>query len=215
MPSLRFGRGRFYRRLLLLFALIVAVGFGWGIVALGHVLHHEDPLERADVIFVLGGTHLERAAEAGHLFLEGWAPRILLSRHISDGAEVALRARGLAIPSVADIQRQALVQMGVPETAIDVLGVEQETTATETRELRGRFAGSGWTRIIVVTSKLHTARAALVLRRYFSGTGARLIVRASRYDEADVDRWWATRSDFRFALFEAQKLFAYWIGAAD
>jgi uncharacterized SAM-binding protein YcdF (DUF218 family) len=206
--------GRFRRLTIFILGIVIALAL-WMAVSLGHILYQEDALARADVIFVLGGAHLDRAAEAGHLYLEGWAPLILLSRHLSDGAEVALRARGLTIPSVADIQRQALVQMGVPATAIEVLEVEQETTASESRELRGQFAARRWSRIIVVTSKLHTARAGLVLRRYFADTGVQVIMRASRYDAADIDRWWARRSDFRFAVFELQKLMAYWIGVAD
>jgi uncharacterized SAM-binding protein YcdF (DUF218 family) len=215
MPPIRPRRGGVFRRVLLVSTLAVIAGLGWGIASLGHLLHHEDPLERADVIFVLGGTHLERAAEAGELFLEGWAPRILLSRPRSDGGEVALRTRGLAIPGVTDVQRQALVQMGVPEAAIAVLDVEQDTTASESQDLRGQVIANGWTRVIAVTSKLHTARASLVMRRHVQGTGTHLIMRASRYDTADIDRWWKTRSDLRFALFEAQKFLAYWVGVAD
>jgi len=41
------------------------------------------------------------------------------------------------------------------------------------------------------------------------------VMRASRHDRANVDRWWETRSDSRFALFEAQRMLAYWVGIAD
>lgn len=204
------------KRALLLSVLLVAGTVGvWGCRSLGHVLHKEDPLERADVIVVLGGSHLDRPAEAGHLFLEGWAPAILLSRPSSDNAAVALRARGLTIASVVDLQRDALMQMGVPAEAIDLLSVEHDSTAGESEVLLALFRERKWSRTIVVTQRMHTARAGLAFRRRFDGTGARIIVRATRYDRADLDRWWANRRDLRFALFEAQKLFSYWIGAAD
>lgn len=215
MPPARTRLGGPLLRLTLVVLVLLLVAAAWGLRTLGTRLHHEDPLARADVIFVLGGTHLERAAEAGDLFHEGWAPRILLSRPMSDGAEAVLTARGLEIPSVSDIQRQALVQMSVPARAIDVVGEEQASTASESRDLRARAVAEGWTRVIVVTSKLHTARAALVLRRHVAGTGVEIIMRASRYDEADVDRWWERRADARFAIFEAQKLVFYWLGVAD
>lgn len=215
MPPARSRLGGRFLRLTLVALVVLLLAAAWALRTLGSRLHHEDSLAPADAIFVLGGTHLERAAEAGDLFHEGWAPRIVLSRPMSDGAEAALAARGLAIPSVSDVQRQALIQMGVPARAITVVGNEQASTASESRDLRGRAATEGWTRVIVVTSKLHTARAALALRRYFAGTGVEIIMRASRYDEADVDRWWARRADFRFAIFEAQKLVLYWVGVAD
>ena len=184
-------------------------------MSLGHALHHEDALEKSDVIFVLGGSRMDRAAEAGDLYLEGWAPRILLSRPLSEGAEQMLRARGIDVPAIVDTQRAVLVSMGVPEHAIEALDVEQVTTATEGDAIVRIATARNWSRIIVVTSKLHTARARLTVMRRFKNTTTRVLVRASRHDRADPDQWWRNRDDFRFALFEAQKMIAYWVGLAD
>jgi uncharacterized SAM-binding protein YcdF (DUF218 family) len=203
------------RLALLLVLLVLAVGAWRLFLSLGHILHHEDPLERADVIYVLGGTRVERVAEAGQLFAEGWAPRVLLSRQIVEPAEARLRARGVAIVSETEMQRSVLEQIGVPPAAIDQVTAEQNATADEIEELADLSRVRGWTRLIVVTSKMHTARARLTLRRKFAGSGKEIIVRASRYDPMDVDRWWQKRSDFRFALFESQKLVAYWLGIGD
>ena len=208
-------RGALRRSFIPWFCALVSVIALAAFLSLGRILDQEDPLEHADVIFVLGGTHLDRAAEAGHLYLEGWAPKILLSGQAPDAAELALLARGLTIVSVAQIQVDTLVQMGVPPAAIDVVGADDDNTAGESLELRKQFAFNRWSRILVVTSRLHTARARLALHRYFAGTEARVIMRATRYDRANVDRWWTNRRDLRFGLFEAQKLIAYWIGAAD
>lgn len=216
MPRFHAHRGDRLRRFVIpwVFALI-SLSIVTTFLSLGRILDQEDPLEQADVIFVLGGTHLDRAAEAGHLYLEGRAPRILLSGQSPDAAEMALLARGLKIVSVAQIQVDTLMQMGVPAAAIDVVGASEDNTAGESFELRKQFAAKHWSRIIVVTSRLHTARARLALHRHFGGSGARIIMRVTRYDETDVDRWWTNRRDLRFGLFEAQKLLAYWIGAAD
>jgi uncharacterized SAM-binding protein YcdF (DUF218 family) len=184
----------------------------WLFVSLGHLLHHEDPLMHADTIFVLAGSRADRVVEAGDLYHEGWAPRILLSRQLSDKAEVVLRDRGIPIPSEVDFQRDILVQMGVPRSSIDDLGSEQITTATETDRLFELASANRWTRIVVVTSKFHTARTRLAMSRRFSGTPTEIIVRATRYDTANLDRWWASRADLRFAIVEIQKLVAYWVG---
>ena len=210
------GRGRRSTRLWpALIALALVAGAAWRLVTLGHLLHHEDPLQKADVIFALAGARLERVAECGDLFLEGWAPRILLSRDVRDGGEIALSARGIPLWSQIDLQRDTLVKMGVPAAAIEALETEQNATAMESDEVKRIAMSRGWRTVIVVTSKLHTARAALAMRRRFDGTGVQIVMRGSRYDPSDVDRWWITRGTFRFALFEAQKMLAYWIGAAD
>jgi uncharacterized SAM-binding protein YcdF (DUF218 family) len=213
MPSASSRRRRpSRRRYLLIFFVLLCAGLAWTFVSLGRILHHEDQLARAELIFVLAGRRVERVAEAGDLYLEGWAPRILLSRELMDAAEATLRARGLELPAEIDVQRSVLLQMGVPATAIDALTVEQVTTATESDELRRLALEHGWRRVIVVTSKMHTARARLAFRRTLADTPVEIIMRASRYDEANIDQWWQSRSDLRFALVEAQKMVAYWVG---
>lgn len=197
--------------------IILALAFGgWRLfVSLGRILHHEDTLATADAIFVLGGTRVERIAEAAALYREGWAPRILLSRQVSEPAEVHLRASGVQIPTETQLQRAVLEQMGVPPDAIDEVRSEQVATATEVEELGRAATTQRWSRVIVVTSKLHTARSRLAMRRHLAGRGTVVIMRASRYDTSDIDRWWANRSTLRAALFEAQKYLAYAVGIAD
>lgn len=203
------------RLALLIVAVTLALG-GWQLfLSLGRLLHTEDPLVKADVIYVLSGTRVERVAEAGHLYLEGWAPGILLSRQISEQAENRLRATGLRIPTETELQRNVLHQMGVPAGAIDEVPSEQVATANEVDELAQVATERNWHRIIVVTSKLHTARSRLAMRRRFEPLGRQIIMRGSRYDANDIDRWWSNRSTFRFVLFEAQKYVAYAIGIGD
>jgi len=213
MPTRRSGRSRF--RLALLVGVIALTGGAvWGARSLGHVLHHEDPLERADAIFVLGGRYLERVAEAGDLYVEGRAPIIVISRQLPDYGEEALRARGFDIPGETDLQIRALTQMGVPPSAIHVME-PQAATAAEAETIKQVAVQRGWNTIIVVTNKLHTARARLVVHRHLDNTAVRVVMRGTRYDHADLDHWWRTRSDLRFALLEAQKMLLYWIGIAD
>jgi uncharacterized SAM-binding protein YcdF (DUF218 family) len=205
--------GRF--RLVLAFVVIAAlVAIVWTGRSLGRLLYHEDPLDRADAIFVLGGSWLARAAEGGDLYLEGRAPLLVLSRELPDYGEEALRARGIDVPGVTDVQVRALVGMGVPRQAIEIIE-PQEATATEAARIAELAAARGWKTIIVITDKLHTARARLVMTRHLAASQTRVLMRSSRYDPADVDHWWYRRTDFRFALFEVQKLLAYWIGVAD
>jgi uncharacterized SAM-binding protein YcdF (DUF218 family) len=206
----------FSRRVWLGLAFSIAlIAAAWRVATLGRLLFHEDPLQKADVIFVLGGTRLERAAESGDLYLAGWAPRILLSRQAQDGAEIEFARRGMPMPTEPELQRDALVRMGVPADAIEIVTDDQPATAMESDVLATTAAARHWRTVIVVTSKLHTARAALSMRRRLDGTGVQVVMRSSRYDPSDVDRWWTTRGTFRFVLFETQKLFAYWIGIAD
>jgi uncharacterized SAM-binding protein YcdF (DUF218 family) len=196
----------------LLILLLLAFPLG---PRLGPWLIAEDPLEKADVIFVLGGTRMERPLEGADLYKAGWAPRLLLSRQLRDGGELELKARGISYPTEADMQRTILGGLGVPIEAIDILDDDQVSTSAEGRALVNRAMQSQWKRIIVVTSKMHTRRARLALRRQLTPLGITLIMRGSRYDSMDPEHWWHDRDDLRFTLFEYQKLALYWLRIAD
>ncbi len=194
--------------------LLLLIAFPVG-PRLGPWLIAEDPLVKADVIFVLGGTRMERPLEGADLYKAGWAPRILLARQLRDGGELELRTRGISYPTEADLQRSILGSLGVAPEAVEILDDEQVSTSAEGRALLERAIERHWTRIIVVTSKMHTRRARLALRRQLAPSGIEVIARGSRYDSMDPDHWWRDREDLRFTLFEYQKLALYWLRIAD
>ena len=192
--------------LFLILALLLPRAGAWLVVA--------DPLEKSDAIVVLGGTMYERPLEAIDLLNDGWAPRIYLFREIADWGEVELLKRGVPYTRSVDVQIDAMVRLGVPRDAIRVLDQANSTAEESTHVLR-LVTREKYSRVIVVTSKQHTRRARLVMRRRLDGTGVEVIVRPSRYDLSPVDRWWSNRSTLRFTVFEAQRLLGYWIGIAD
>ena len=205
------------KRLLVRSALIGAPLLLLAIFALsrlGAFLVVQDPLARADAIFVLGGTRYERPLEAVELYHAGWAPAITLMRQVSDDGERHLMERGVPYQREVDEQIEVMGRLGVPQSAILVMN-EANSTADEAAALRDLATRQGWKRVIVVTSKQHTRRSRLVMRRRLAGTGVEVVMRSSRLDSADVDRWWQSRSTLRFTLFESQRLLGYWIGLAD
>ena len=203
------------RRIML--ALLVLAGFTvvWLLFYGGRYLQHEDPLQKADAIFVLAGTRAERALEGVDLYKQGYAPFIVLSPGRLEDSEVMLRARGIRFPSDAELARDVMLQLGVPQGAILATNGYVDNTAQEANLLRVMVKARGWHRVIIVTSKYHTRRAAFAFKRGLEGTGAQALMRASRYDSSDPASWWRRRSDFRFASSEWQKLIAYHLGLAD
>ena len=204
---------RFLRRgafiaapLIIILALVVPRAGAWLVVA--------DPLDKSDAIIVLGGTMYERQLEAVDLLKEGWAPRVYLFREIADWGEVELINRGISYTRAVDVQIDAMLKLGVPRDAIHVLD-QANSTAEESAFVEALVKRDKLARVIVITSKQHTRRARMVIRRRLEPIGVQLIVRPTRYDRSDVARWWANRSTLRFTLFEMQRLVGYWIGIAD
>src|SRR5262245_6317516 len=187
----------FVRRASAFAALALVLGGVWLLLEGGRFLQHEDPLEHADGIFVLAGTRLERPLEGVDLYKAGWAPLIVLSPGRPEPSERLVRERGISFPLESELQRNALIQLGVPASAIVADDGSVDNTASEANLLRALVIARHWHRVIVVTSKYHTRRAGFAFRRGLAGTGATPIMRASRYDLFDPDRWWRNRSDIR------------------
>jgi uncharacterized SAM-binding protein YcdF (DUF218 family) len=196
---------------LALFLLAAAVAV-WLPAYGGRYLQHEDPLQKSDAIFVLSGTRLERPLEAMDLYKEGYAPLIVLSPGRPEYGEYLLQQRGIPFPTEAELQRDALVRSGVPATAVAATSGYVDNTGQEASLLRAMVKANHWRRVIIVTSKYHTRRAAFAFRRALEGTGTEVVMRASKYDPSDPANWWRSRPDFRFASSEFQKLLAYRLG---
>ncbi len=192
------------------FLLISALAFP----RLGAWLVVEDSLEKADAVVVLGGTMYERPMEAVELYKEGWAPRIYLFRQVADWGEAVLVERNFQYTREVDLQIEVMGRLGVPREMIFILE-QANSTAEESDDLLALVTREKFSRVIVVTSKQHTRRARLVMNRKVNPVGVTVIVRPSRFDRSDVDRWWANRSTLRFTLFETQRLFGYWLGLGD
>src|SRR4051812_3332844 len=98
--------------------LAVAAFAVWLPIYGGRYLQHEDPLQKADAIFVLAGTRIERPLEAMDLYKEGWAPLIVLSPGRPEEGEYILRQRGIPFMTESEQARDALIRSGLPVAAV-------------------------------------------------------------------------------------------------
>ena len=178
----------------------------------GRYLVRQDSLEKADAVVVLAGARAERWLEGVELYREGWAPRIVISPGRIEPAELQLRSMGIRFPMEAELVRDAMVQMKVPDAAIETFPGSPDNTAQEAAAVRELAVSGHWSRLIVVTSKYHTRRARFAFVRELKGTNVQILMRASRYDTATPERWWSSRADARSVAGELEKLIAYKLG---
>ena len=212
MPPSPNRQGGRFRHIIFVLAVVVVAAGSYACVQLGSFLYSEDPLGKADAILVLAGTRMERPLEAADLYLEGWSRRVVLTEEEPDSGIVALERRGVGLPSNATIARDVMVRLGVPLDAVEILPGIHNSTAHEADTFRRTAESRGWKRVIVVTSKFHTRRAAFAVRRAMDRSGIEVVMRGSRYDRADPAHWWRTRSDVRWTVSETQKLAGYMLG---
>src|SRR6185369_12517092 len=123
------------RRALLAAMLAIVAGGAWFVYYGGCFLQHDDPLQKADAILMLGGARAERCLEAYELYKAGYAPVIVLSPGRLEDAELLLRDRGVRLPPEVDLQRDVLRQLGVPAERTLTLPVFVDNTAQEAEAL--------------------------------------------------------------------------------
>jgi len=175
----------------------------------GRVLVVRDPLPaRADAIVVLAGSIPDRALEAAALWRDGVAPRVVVTRERPPQGEAALRRHGAELPETAAELRRVLVRLGVPADAVTVLRRRAISTETEARTIARWACSRGLRSLVVVTSKPHTRRARLILRRTL-GPRVALAVRPSRWDTFSPRRWWSVRRHAKTVLAEWERLAHY------
>lgn len=171
----------------------------------GRALLRPDPLAHADAMVVLGAFRLERTFEAGSLYNEGWSGRVILLRSPYLASPDLLRRVRVRVPIWIDIQKDALVQMGVPSNAIIESTEELENTRREAAWVTDLARRSKWRRILVVTSPYHTGRAG----RYFraaAGPSLDIVMRANRFERIDPDHWWRHAVDRHDVVYEYMSL---------
>ena len=200
------------RRAAAIALLLSAATLVYGFFTVGTFLARQDPLVRADAIFVLAGTLIERPLEAADLYSAGYAPRIVVTRATAEEATGAVEERGVRVPTTLDLTRDILLQLDIPEEALITPERIHDNTGEEAQTLRALALQHGWRRVIVVSSTYHLRRVALACRRALRGTGVEIVLRGSRYDPSQPDRWWSRRSDIRWVASEVPKVVAYALG---
>jgi uncharacterized SAM-binding protein YcdF (DUF218 family) len=203
---------RLVRRAGALVALLCALAALAGCPYAGRYLIIDRPLQKSDALVVLSGAQVDRWLESVDLYREGYAAQILLSPGYEDPLGDQLRAQGIRFPRLIDVQRNAMLQLGIPPAAIEIMPRGYDNTADEAAGVRTIAQTNGWRRVIVVTSKYHTRRTLFAFERELRGTGIDVQVRGSRHDRVTPDGWWKNRSDLRWVVSELQKLAAYRLG---
>ena len=175
-------------------------GFGrWLVVS--------DPLGPADFIYVHAGHLPVRALEGADLYREGLAPEVWLAATVPTEERAALEAVGVEVPSEWHWSRQVLLVRGVPADAIRLLPVEVANTRDEIVAVADELRRAGKSKVILVTSRQHTRRVR-TLWRGARQRGLEAMVRPSRHDPFDPERWWTNTDDGEAVLHEL-------IGIAD
>jgi uncharacterized SAM-binding protein YcdF (DUF218 family) len=187
MPQLR--RRRF---LILLAAPVVFAALLYGfrlsiLTGIFNFLVIRDRLVPADVIFVLNGDTTVRPGLAANLFQQGLAPKVVIAR-AADSPAVLLGA----YPNVTDSNLIALRKLGIPEARIEELRPDHGVTSTyeEAQALLAYTKKNPVTKVIVVTSELHSRRARFIARTVLGNPAVQVMMAPVPDLKYGAGNWW-------------------------
>jgi len=167
-----------------------------------------DPLQPADMIFVLNGDYNTRPFRASELYQQGLAPIIVIAQSEMLPAEKL----GLA-PNDTDVSINVMKKLGVPPEKIVVLPTEGGVTSTfdEANALRQYIEFHNIHSLILLTSAFHTRRAKWIFDRELAGLPVRLEVAAVPSYGFDESNWWQSEDGLITLNNEYIKLAYYFL----
>ena len=144
---------------------VIFVVLAW---AVARALVVEIRLAHADAILVMAGApvYFVRVAEAGRIFLEGRADKILLT---NDGVRGSWSNTLQRNPLYYERATLRLIQAGVPTSRIELLPGDISGTYDEALLVRRYAQTHALHSLIIVTSDFHTRRTLLAVRHALRG----------------------------------------------
>lgn len=189
-----------------LLSLLFVVTVGASFRGVGRWLIREDSLQTSDIIVVLSGSMPLRAEEAARLFLMGYAPKVWISRPESVATEPGKTAESEAI-----YNRDALIRLGVPASAIWIFPEPIVNTKQEIEEISRQMIMTGEHKVTIVTSPQHTRRVRTLWGR-LANRHLEMSVHAAWQDSFDADHWWRNAQNVRAVRRELMGLLNAWLG---
>jgi uncharacterized SAM-binding protein YcdF (DUF218 family) len=170
------------------------------LAALGESLVVSDPLEHADLIYVLGGDFWgSRVLLGARLGSQGWAPKVLLGGSLYSGG-------GYVNAYASDLAVDFAVKQGYSRNLFMPVPIVARSTIDETLVVRPIFHRLGAKRIMLVTSNFHSRRALQVFRLFLPEFDFR--VEGAVDDAFDPSAWWKKPEERHLLFSEYEKMMA-------
>lgn len=195
---------------------ILLLFLGWLFLApfFANMLIIEKPLEKADAILVLAGSHtyIERTQKAAELFKKGIAPRIFLT---DDGEQSGWSRIEKRNPPFVELARNSLITNGVPSENIEILAPPVSGTIYEARILTEKAKSANLKSVLIVTSAYHTRRAFSTFQKTFAEnnqtTQLGIVAPPTGIQTPPPYRWWLSRFGWQIVAGEYVKSVGYWV----
>lgn len=202
---------RIFKFLTTFFVLLVI----WIFLAplLANLLIVEKTIERADAIWVLGGsaTYLERNRKAAELYKQGFAAKIFV---VNDGVLGGWNKQEQRNIPFSELAKRELVAQGVPNDAVEILPKLVEGTKDEADLFVAIAKERNLKSVLLVTSAYHSRRTLWTFDRAVLKNNLSVEVGLQSpptgVQTPPPFTWWLNRKGWRVVGEEYVKIPYYW-----
>lgn len=201
-------------RSLVLAVILVLAGFAFPSLVfypMGELIAvHDDSIRDADAIVLLMGEPSVRPKAAAKAFQDGLARSVVFVKPEPQAIELEQ-----IVPDEVFVTTKVLLKYGVPRDKImvvDALGAAS-STVEEAIILRHYFETSAQipSRLVLVTSWPHSARARWIFRKVFEGSSTKIEIHAISEIPFSTKNWWKSERGLLFVFEEYVKWARYLI----
>lgn len=166
----------------------------------------EDPVQKADVMFVLSGGGYDRGNEAAKIMREGFVNNIVCT-----GGNPFVELKVFNIDTLeSDMTVADLRRLKIPDSLITQ--IREGTSTKEESEIILKYCVKNKIKkAIVLSSKLHTHRINEVFRKKLKDAGVQLIVRGAPSSRFNEMQWWQSEEGLIAVNNEWLKRIYYWL----
>jgi uncharacterized SAM-binding protein YcdF (DUF218 family) len=211
-------RPRWQRRVIKLalfvavFAAVVVMPHKFWLMQAARFLIVTDKLEKCDVIVALAYPRDMRVRHAVRLYQKGYGGHVAFNFGVGPRTHVPNIFRNNPKDSPRSAARGFAADSGVPP---DKVIVQSDTTGTyeEAAQLKRTMRERGFQSALIVTSELHTRRAAMVFHKVFRGENVRLLFYGvpTEEEKMSLNRWWTREDELIYINNEWIKLVFYFV----
>ncbi|MBA4367156.1 MAG: hypothetical protein C0403_05905 [Desulfobacterium sp.] len=210
----RFKRYTLYISVLIVFAVLLIFRSDNLLTVAGQTLVMDSPLSPADAIVVLatGVEYYPRLIEAARLWQKGLARQIIINGNRKTDTVRKLEDMGFE-PAChwCEDHLRILSIFDVPENKVQCISAEDAyDTVSEAEFVGNKLLLSGYTKLIITTSKFHSKRAYHIWKDLFQQK-AKISIVSAKEDPFQPDAWWKSGRQVKWVLAEyGAWIYYYW-----
>lgn len=177
----------------------------------GTYLVKTDTPQKSDATLILMGSIADRVLQASDIYKQNLTNEILIVNNIQYGSEYLVQYN-VHIPNGAELSKQALTQLSIPDSLITIIPGRAASTRAEAE------ITANWLKqnphidtLIIVSSAAHMRRASMLFKDTFKDNNLNTIILTvpSKYSGFNAKHWWKHRESAKQVFMEYVKITSF------